>query len=177
MEMSEPDQLYQSWIVKGSYFNRMIDCGHSRNQWVEIALHYLPFEILDGNKESLAFIALSECDACRLAPQNREREVILLSDRIFPKSGVAVDHPSARYFIFVVLHEVAHAICKHKSPKYDGLSSEENDLQEKEADDLAYSWFNQYVEDEGNPYLLPITPQEIHEIQERNQSLMRESNR
>jgi len=172
--MTPPDQLYQSWMVKGSYFNRMIDCGHSRNRWVEIALGYLPYEVLEKHKEGLVFIALSECDACRLAPQYREREVILLSDRIFPSAGVAEDHPTARYFIFAVLHEVAHAIRQHRSPRFDSLSKEENEAQELEADDLAYRWFNQHVKEVDNPFLLPLSPPEVHEAQERNQKLMQE---
>jgi len=98
--MTEPDQLYESWQVEGSYFNRMLDCGYFRNRWVEIALSYLPYEVLDKHKEDLVFIALSECDACRLAPQYREREIILLSDRIFPVDDAAEDHSSARYFFF-----------------------------------------------------------------------------
>jgi hypothetical protein len=38
--MNETD-LYESWMIGGSYFNRMIDCGSSRNRWVEVALGYL----------------------------------------------------------------------------------------------------------------------------------------
>jgi hypothetical protein len=172
--MTEPNQLYQSWQVEGSYFNRMLDCGFSRNRWVEIALSYLPYEFLDEHKEGLVFIALSECDACRLAPQYREREIILLSDHVFPVAGAAEDHLLARYFFFVVLHEVAHAIKRHKSPRFDRLSKEENDAQEREADDLAYRWFNQHIEQEGNPFLVSLTPSEVREAQDQNQKLMQE---
>lgn len=172
--MTESDKLYQSWMVEGSYFNRMIDCGYSRNRWVEIALSYLPHEILEEHKEDLVFIALTECDACRLAPQYREREVIILSDHVFPVPGASEDHPTARYFFFVVLHEVAHAIRRHKSPRFDGLLNEENEAQEREADDLAYGWFNQHVEQENNPFLPPLSSSEVREAQERNQKLMQE---
>lgn len=172
--MTPPEQLYESWVRKGSYFNRMIDCGSSRNRWVEIALGYLPYEVLDENKEALVFIALSECDACRVAPQYREREMILLSEHVFPERGVAEDHPSARYFIFVVLHEIAHAIRKHKSPRFDRLSKEEAEAQEREADDMACEWFNAHVKDVGNPYLLPLSRDEVREAQEQNQKLMKE---
>jgi hypothetical protein len=175
--MTAPEQLYESWIREGSYFNRMIDCGQSRNRWVEIALGYLPYELLDQHKEGLVFIALAECDACRLAAQYREREIILLSEHIFPVHGKAVDHPSARYFIFAVLHEVAHAIRKHRSPRFDALSKEENEAQEREADELAYQWFNDHVKQQDNPYLLPLLPDEVRKIQERNQELMREKAR
>lgn len=175
--MTAPEQLYESWLRKGSYFNRMIDCGYSRNRWVEIALGYLPYEVLDEHKEGLVFIALGECDACRLAPQYREREIILLSDHVFPDPGVAVDHATARYFIFAVLHEVAHAIRKHRSPRFDDLSKEENEAQEREADDLAYQWFNDHVKQQDNPYLLPLSADEVRRAQERNQALMKEKAR
>jgi len=39
------------------------------------------------------------------------------------------------------LHEIAHAIKKHKSPKFDGLTEEQNQAQEEEADNLAFMWF------------------------------------
>ena len=172
--MTAPEQLYESWLRKGSYFNRMIDCGFSRNRWVEIALGYLPYNVLDENREGLVFIALGECDACRLAPQYREREIILLSEHIFPNPGVAVDHATARYFIFAVLHEVAHAILKHRSPRFDDLSKEENDAQEREADEMAYQWFNDHVKREDNPYLLPLSPDEVRKAEERNQEIMKQ---
>lgn len=172
--MTPTNQLYESWLRKGSYFNRMIDCGYSRNRWVEIALSYLPQEVLDENKEAFVFIAMGECDACRVAPQYREREIILLSEHIFPDAHVAADHATARYFIFAVLHEVAHAVRKHRSPRFDGLSREENEAQEREADCIAYAWFNDHVQAEGNPHLLPLSPEEVQQMQERNQSLMKE---
>lgn len=155
----------------------MLDCGSSRNRWVEIALGYLPYDVLEEHKEGLVFIAMGERDACRLARQYREREIILLSEHIFPDPGVAANHPTARYFIFAVLHEVAHAIRKHRSPRFDGLSKEENDAQEREADELAYQWFNDHVKREDNPYLLPLAADEVRKAQERNQQIMKERTR
>ena len=155
----------------------MIDCGYARNRWVEIALGYLPYEVLDEQKESFVFIALGECDACRLAPQYREREIILLSDQVFPDPGVAVDHSTARYFIFAVLHEVAHALQKHRSPRFDALSKEENEVQEREADELAYQWFNDHVKRQDHPHLLPLSADEVRMVQKRNQERMKEKAR
>ncbi len=175
--MSSTEQLYRSWMTEGSYFSQMIDCGNSRNRWVEIALGYLPFDILDEHKEGLVFIALGEYDACRLAPQYREREIIFLSDRTFPNSGVSEADRSARYFIFAVLHEVAHAIQRHKSPKFDRLTAEENQAQETEADQLAYDWFNQHVRNSDNQFLLPLEPFEIEEAKQRSHGLRDELER
>lgn len=172
--MTEYDSLYTSWRVRGSYFNRIIHCGSRYNRWVEIALGYLPREIFFEYREKLAFISTAESDACRLARTLCEnREIILLSERILPKSGVSEDHSDVRYFIFTILHEVAHAVKKHRSPLFDNLTVEENQAQEKEADDIALSWFNYHVKRRNNPYLKPIKPSEIKIAKERNQNLMK----
>ncbi len=176
-DMSHTEHLYESWAIEGSYFNRMIDCGKSGNHWVEIALGYLPIDILDRHKEDLAFIAVDECDACRLAPQYREREIILLADRIFPKSSESEsDHP-ARYFIFAVLHETAHAIQRHKSPRFDRLTAEEIQAQEAEADQLALEWFNQHVSDSDSQWLSPLESNEIEDAKDRSRLLKEELDR
>jgi hypothetical protein len=50
--MSANGQLYDSFIRKGSYFHRMIDCGCFQfNKWVQDALQYLPMAVLDKYKE------------------------------------------------------------------------------------------------------------------------------
>jgi len=54
------------------------------------------------------------------------------------------------------------------------LSTEESEMQEGEADDLAYTWFNQHVEQENNPFLPLLTTEEIRKVQEKNQILMKE---
>ena len=74
-----------------------------------------------------------------------------------------------RYFIFVVLHEIAHVVKNHRSPLLDKLTKEENEAQEKEADDLAIDWFNAYIATRNSPYLKSITPDEITESK-RNKS-------
>jgi len=138
--MNDDRLLYQSSIIRGSYFNRMLDCG-PYDRWVEIALGYLPHEILEEHKESLAFIA-----------NEGQSEV--------------------RYFFYVVLHEVAHAIKKHRSPQYDSLTDEEFEAQEKEADDLAFRWFNDHITALANPYLPAITDEEIKLPQTKSQEVM-----
>ena len=66
-----------------------------------------------------------------------------------------------RYFIFVVLHEIAHAYLKHLSPKLDSLTDSEMEAQEDEADKLALQWFNGYVEARANSFLPKLTRDEI----------------
>ena len=135
--MNDHSKLYESFIIKGSYFHRMIDCGcYQFNKWVQDALQYLPMEVLDEYKERLAFISTFE--ACRLAREYCEkREIILLSEKTFPKGYTDYTRPQDRYFIFTILHEVAHAIKKHKSKRFDSLTDQEDQAQEDEADAIA----------------------------------------
>ena len=167
------DKLYMPSSIDGSFFNRMLDCGSFYNWWVEHALGYLPVELLDEHKENLAFISTAQMDACRVARYYCEnREVIFLSDRILPKKGASEFQPQVRYFIFIVLHETAHAIEKHKSPKFDKLTQEQNRAQEEEADELAFGWFNAHIQVLGNQYLPPLTRGEIEQQRQRNRQLM-----
>jgi len=84
--MTEHPELYTSSIVKGSYFNQMINCGPKYNRWVEIALDYIPTDILWEYRDKLVFIGTGAMDACRVAPALRKnREIIVLSERIFQR--------------------------------------------------------------------------------------------
>src|SRR3989304_8948648 len=114
-------------------------------------------------------------DGCRLARVLCEtREVIVLSEHVLPKAHANAGQPDVRYFIYVVLHEVAHAIRKHRSPEYDSLTSDEVDTQEREADALAFQWFNDHITALPNPYLPVITLDEIARAQARSQEIMKE---
>lgn len=156
------DPLYQSWILRGSYFNRMLDCGDRYNQWVQNALEYLPRDVLDEHKERLAFVAMGHRDGCRLARALCEnREIIIVAEHILPKVGANEGQTDVRYFIYAVLHEVVHAIKKHRSPLYDSLTREDIEAQETEADELASEWFNAHIKALANPYLPPLTRAEV----------------
>ncbi|MBK8335073.1 MAG: hypothetical protein IPL03_00170 [Sterolibacteriaceae bacterium] len=171
--MTDDRALYQSSIVRGSYFNRMLDCG-PYDRWVEIALGYLPRDVLDEHKEDLAFISMAHRDGCRLSRVLCEtREIILLSDHVLPKGRSDEGQPDVRYFIYVVLHEVAHATKKHKSPQYDSLTQEEFEAQEEEADALAFQWFNDHISLLENPHLPAITSEEIEQAQVKSQETMK----
>ncbi len=170
--MKDYSELYTSGIVKGSYFNKMLHCGPNYNYWVEHALRCLPTDILWNYKDKLAFIGTGAMDACRVAPALRkDREIIVLSERIFPPKGAVEDNPKVRYFIFVVFHEIAHVVKNHRSPLLDNLTTEDNEAQEKEADEFAISWFNAYIKERNNPCLKSITPDEIAEAKAKNQQL------
>jgi len=173
MPMTEDDLLYQSWMIHGSYFNRMFDCGDWSNQWVQFALEYLPRDVLDEHKEGMLFVATGQRDGCRLAPVLRQnREVIVLAEHILPKAHANEGQPAVRYFIYVVLHEVVHAVKRHRSPLYDSLMPQEAEAQEAEADDLALKWFNEHIKDLANPYLPPITRDEINDAEAKSKAVM-----
>lgn len=152
-------------------FEAVLDCGYMHNRWLNIALGYLP-EDFKNIKEEVVFISTATRDGCRIARHYCEkREIILISERVLPGGNVMCeDEPKARYFIYVVLHELAHAIKKHKSPLFDNLSDKEFECQEKEADDLAFEWFNNHVSKLGNLPL--ITKEEIKTAQEEQQEIM-----
>ena len=168
MELHYDGDLRDSWVIEGSYFYWMIDCGRVEyNQWVQDALSYLPTEVLEEHKERLVFICTG--DACRVAPAYREnREIIFLSTGLFPKPGAEENEPEYRYFVFGVLHEIAHAIRNHKSRKFDSISEDEEADQEREADEIALEWFNLHVAERGNPYLPQLTLDEIDTARTRD---------
>jgi hypothetical protein len=173
--MTDDELLYESWRVPGSYFNRMLDCGDRHNQWVQNALEYLPRDVLDEHKGRLAFIAMAQRDGIRLARVLCEtREVIILAEHILPKARAHEGHPEVRYFIYVVLHEIAHAIKRHRSPLYDSLTCQQIEDQEAEADTLALTWFNDHIEGLANPDLPPLTCEEVDEAKSKSRTLMKE---
>ena len=174
--MTAEDPLYRSWMSPGSYFNQMLNCGDWYNQWVENALTYLPRAVLEEYKEKLAILAMGHRDGCRVARMLCEnREIIILSERVLPKAGADEGHPEVRYFIYVVLHEVAHAIRNHRSPLFDNLSEEENEAQEQEAEVLALTWFNQNIKALNNPHFPPLSREEVESVQAANRDKMERS--
>jgi hypothetical protein len=171
--MMEDDPLYQSWMIDGTSFNRMLDCGDRYNQWVQNALEYLPRNILDEHKDRLACLAMAHRDGCRVARVLREnREIIILSEHILPKAGATEGQSDVRYFIYTVLHEVVHAVKRHRSLLYDSVTPEVVVAQESEADDLALQWFNDHISALGNPYLPPLTWEDVDAAQAKSQAAM-----
>ena len=148
----------------------MLCCGLQNNSLIAKALEYLPSEILDSIENEVVFICL-ESDACRLARNvYQNNEIIILSQSIFPKGYWTEKDRIFRYFVFCILHEVAHAIKKHRSPLFDNLTSKEIENQEREADQTAIFWFNSHIDKRQHPELKPITDKEIEEQKEINQS-------
>lgn len=146
-------------------------CGEPCGWWVYQALKFLPPSFVDDWKDKLAFYSTSGRDACRVSRTIcQEREIILLSERIVPKT-LAFTDPAARYFIFAVLHEVAHAVKMHNHP----ADAMDKRMQEKEADEIAFAWFNEHVQLEGKRDLRNLTMEEIEQARAKNQKLMKDT--
>jgi len=140
----------------------MLFCGINNNFRVKMALDYLPDDVWENINGKVAFIILNS-DASRLTSIIREfEEVIILSPWIFPYKPMTENDRKIRYFIFCILHEIAHVILKHKSPM--NCSVQENEKQENDANDLALKWFNDYASEE----LIPLSIEEIKQQQEQN---------
>lgn len=145
----------------------MLYCGRRNDNWVKMALNYLPDDIFERINEKIAITVLNS-DALRLAQKIcRHEEIIILSPWIFPYKYICETDKEARYFIFCILHEVAHAVLKHSPP--DELLPQNNNDQETEADTYALKWFNDYALENSNKGIIPIAIEEIREQQEKNQ--------
>ncbi|MEX0805661.1 MAG: hypothetical protein WD688_20440 [Candidatus Binatia bacterium] len=147
----------------------LIDCGGDyANAVVRSAVEdYLPPDVLSAFSGRLAFVSATSTDGVRLTKSFRkDREIIVLSERIIPaKFGDEEFHPGYRYFIFVVLHEVAHACRDHLSPSLDGLTAAEAEAQERETDELALKWFNEHAS--TTLFQPPLTVAEVEELREK----------
>ncbi len=145
----------------------LVDGDPSHKWWIKTALEYLPEEVLSKEGNKLAIIGVGGIGGCRLPDHYREREIILLSDWIFPPGVKSEGDEEAKFFIVTLLHEIAHAICRHKSPKLDKLSDKEFKAQEDEADEMAIDWYNTHVTEKGNEFLSPMQVSTFRELVDR----------
>ena len=134
------------------------------NIWVETSLHYLPDEVFEEIEGKVAFTNLAS-DACRLGSKVcKFEEIIIFSPWILPDVFFTETDKVAKYFIFCVLHEIAHVYLKHDPPNE--LTLGDNQKQENEADNLAMKWFNKYAIKNASKGLNTITIGEIR-VQEK----------
>jgi len=173
-EQVNNDELYRPWELRGTALNKALHCGCKYNYWVTIALTYLPQEIFANLINHIAIYSTAERDASLVdSTMSNEREIILLSDRILPKKGAQESDQQVRYFIFTLLHEIAHLYKNHNISLFDNPCDEQFAAFEKEADNLAFLWFNEHVLKTNNQYLQVLTDDEIRKVQEENKALMR----
>lgn len=144
----------------------LIDCGGDyANAAVRSVLeNYLPSDVLSAFDGRLAFVSTAHVDGLRL-PKSlcRDRDVIVLSERIIPVTSEDEEfHPNYRYFIFVVLREIAHACKDHVSPLSSDLTASQVESQTREAEELALKWFNEHAS--TTLFQPPITITELEEL-------------
>jgi hypothetical protein len=153
----------------------LIGCGGDyANAAVRSALDdYLPPDVLSAFDGRLALVSTAAVDGVRLTKSFcRDRDVIVLSERIIPvKSGDEEFHPGYRYFIFVVLREIAHACKDHLSALSDDLTAAQLETQTREANELALKWFNEHAS--TTLFQPPITIAEVEELSSKVQSAPR----
>jgi hypothetical protein len=146
----------------------LIECGADyANAAVRSVLEdYLPADVLSAFDGRLAFISTTGVDGVRLTKSFcRDRDVIVLSERIIPvRSDDEEFHPGYRYFIFVVLREIAHACKDHLSPLSDDLTAAQVESQGREAEELALKWFNEHAS--TTLFQPPLTIAEVEELRE-----------
>jgi len=143
----------------------MLYCGRYNNIWVETALGYLPVDVFEEINGKIAITVLNS-DACRLSQKiSKKEEVVLLSPWLFSyiPPGSSEADKEWRYFIFAVLHEIAHVVLKHSPP--DELEYQDCNSQELDADAQALEWFNAHVSENIDKGLTPLTIDEIRETQ------------
>lgn len=152
----------------------LIAGDHSHEWWIYTALEYLPDEVLTEEGGNIAIVSLGALGAGRLPEQYRQREVVVLSDWIFPPAGRSEGDATGRCFICTLLHEIAHAVQRHKSGRLDKLTPEEAQAQEEEADALAVEWFNRHVDLGGTEHMKPIDTTEFRGLVDRFAPLFEE---
>ena len=144
----------------------LIRCGGNyANAAVRSVLeNYLPADVLSAFDGRLAFVSTGDVDGVRLTKSFcRDRDVIVLSERIVPvRSDDEEFHPGYRYFIFVVLREIAHACKEHLSPLSDDLTAAQVESQKREAEELALKWFNEHAS--TTLFQPPLTIAEVEEL-------------
>jgi hypothetical protein len=147
----------------------LIECGGDyANAAVRSVLEdYLPPDVLSAFDGRLALFSTAAVDGLRLTQTFcRDRDVIVLSECILPvKSGDEEFHAGYRYFIFVVLREIAHACRDHLSPLSDDLTAAQVEAQTREANELALKWFNEHAS--TTLFQPPITIAEVEELSEK----------
>ena len=147
----------------------LIRCGGNyANAAVRSVLeNYLPADVLSAFDGRLAFVSTGDVDGVRLTKSFcRDRDVIVLSERIVPaRSDDEEFHPGYRYFIFVVLREIAHACKEHLSPLSDDLTAAQVESQKHEAEELALNWFNEHAS--TTLFQPPLTIAEVEELRDK----------
>lgn len=145
----------------------LISGDQLQSWWIKNALAYLPENILRDEGPNLAIVGVGAFGGCRLPKQYREREIILLSDWIFPPVSHSEAEETGKFFIVTLLHELAHAVSGDKSPHLDNLPPDRIEKQERKADSMAIDWYNRHVESLGDENLTLLDISTFRELVDR----------
>jgi len=127
-----------------------LDCSLIAKDWIYHALDMIPDDIWGVYQDKIVIVCMDSSDGRRLTHSFcAGKEIIMLSERVVPRGPLCEDNPIVRYFWFVILHEIAHAICHHQSPAE--ITDDANNEQEQEANGLAFGWLNAYLAESGSP--------------------------
>lgn len=86
-------------VVGSDTMNRLPDMADCEpcNWGVRLALDYLPPDVLEVLEGKLTIVSTVRSDAFRVAKKTRENcEIIVLSERLFPRGRLTEDHPEVR---------------------------------------------------------------------------------
>lgn len=143
----------------------MIKCYSHREQDIRNALAYIPCEVkrqLNEHEKQILFYTTHDRFGYSSAPEIIPY-VILVNDLIFP-NGCTREERMYRFFVFTVLHEVAHVYMDINSTPIEGQ-------EESQANKLAEKWYNEYAESQGLNAL--SFEYEIKNIQEEVEKMMK----
>lgn len=136
-------------------------------QQIETAIGYLPSSLREEwPKQEVAIITMHSRLGLRLSKSLREeKEIVFLSERVFPRNGGLFEKdPVYKHFIFVLLHELAHIFLDHPQT----IMEEEKDEYERAADNKAKEWYDEHAREIGLPEL------DLEEMQQINGYIDRE---
>ena len=107
-------------------------------------LSKIPMGIVDDLRENCYFLMEREVGKASYFPVGffDNKAIIVISEAYL----CSADDKALE---FTILHEAAHHALKHKNPWQHGLSKEEYDKQEKEANEQVEKWINEY--DKADP--------------------------
>lgn len=126
---------------------------------IKAALEFLPDDILEKWKDQLAILTMDRRHGIRVSEDIRKnKELIFLSDKVWPPVTAKETDLPFRFFAFVVLHEIAHVELKH--------TTQNKDEEEPEADKKAMEWFNAHMEKLNISKTEPIPLLTCNEISE-----------
>lgn len=141
----------------------MIKCNSRRSSIIRDALTYLPYSVkreFQNSGRIIVILSTHDRFGYCFTPENDSFN-ILINDSIFPNGCHTREDRIYRFFVFTVLHEIAHA---HLTLAGEPLGEQEEDR----ANELANNWYNEYAQNHSLPLLTDEERIEVQKIHEKN---------